>query len=97
MHARIGILHVHPDHFERLLRILRERVLPAAQRQPGFSSFVVTANRKEGKVVSISFWETERDMLASEAGEHLRDPSPFFVYDLIVYHLNRKTPGGAET
>jgi quinol monooxygenase YgiN len=73
MHARIGTLHVRPEHFESVSRILRETVMPAAQRQPGFSSFVVLANREEGKVVGISLWETEQNLLASEFGEYLQD------------------------
>jgi quinol monooxygenase YgiN len=73
MHARIGTLHARPEHFERVLQILRETVMPAAHRQPGFSSFMVFANREEAKMVGISLWEKEQDMLASEFGEYLQD------------------------
>jgi heme-degrading monooxygenase HmoA len=94
MHARIGALHVYPEHFERVLQILRERVIPAAQRQPGFSAFVLMANQEEGKVVSTTFWETEQDMLASESAEYLQDqvsraipllrgPPEFELYEVV--------------
>jgi quinol monooxygenase YgiN len=73
MHARIGTLHVHAQHFDRVIRMLRDTIMPSAQRQPGFSTFLVMGDREEGKVVGISLWETELDMLASESAEYLQD------------------------
>jgi quinol monooxygenase YgiN len=74
MHARIGTLHVHTrDDFEHVLQIMRDRVMPAAQRQPGCNAFLVMGNREEGKVLGLSLWETEEEMRASESGEYLQE------------------------
>jgi len=69
--------------------------MPAAQRQPGFNTFVVMGNRDEGKMVGISLWETEEDMLASESSECqqdqvsriitlLRRPPEFEAYEVVA-------------
>ena len=58
------------ERFDAVVRMLHEAVIPAAKRQRGFSSFVVISNREKGKILSITFWETEADMRAGEEGEY---------------------------
>lgn len=73
MHARAGTIYPHADDYDRALTTLREAVVPAAERQPGFVGFVVMGNREELKIVGITLWNTEADMLASEEGEYLQE------------------------
>jgi len=56
-----------------VLRLLREIVVPAAQKEPGFRGMLVLNDRKAGKIVGITMWESEADMVASETGEYLQD------------------------
>lgn len=42
-------------------------VLPAAKAQKGFKGAFFLADRGTGKGISIALWETETDMMASEA------------------------------
>lgn len=73
MHARVGTLHPRAEDYDRVLTTLREVVVLAAERQPGFAGFVVMGRREEGKIVGVTFWNTEADMLASEEGEYLQE------------------------
>lgn len=70
MHARTGTLYPRIEDYERMLATLRETVVPAAERQPGF---VVMGNGEQVKIVGITLWNTEADMLASEEGEYLQE------------------------
>lgn len=95
MHARSGTLYPRSGNFDYVVRFLRDTVNLAAQRQPGFNGMVVMNNRKAGKVVSITLWESEAAMLASAEGEylqeqisgiiaHLRRPPEFENYEIEV-------------
>ncbi len=84
MHARIGTLYPHPDRFDHVLRVLHDTVFPASQKEPGFRAMLVMNNRHAGTVVIITLWESEADMLASEAREYLQDQ-----VSRIITHLRR--------
>lgn len=81
MHSRMATLYPRSGNFDHVLRLLRDTVTPAAQKEPGFSGMLVMHNRQAGKVVGITLWESEDDMLASEASEYLQDQ----VSRLITY------------
>jgi len=55
------------------MRVFRESIVPAAHRQPGFLGIVLLGDRKTGRVVSNSYWNTESDMLTSEKAEYLQE------------------------
>jgi hypothetical protein len=48
------------------LRDVKERVLPRLQQRDGFKGFIALGNRHSGELIGITFWESERDMRASE-------------------------------
>ena len=73
MYARSGTLYPRAKDYDRALTTLRETVVLAAERQPGFAGFVVLANREELKIIGITLWNTKADMLASEEGEYLQE------------------------
>jgi heme-degrading monooxygenase HmoA len=41
--------------------------LPDARDQPGFSGFCLLADREEGRVITISLWNSRRDAQAVES------------------------------
>lgn len=49
------------------MQIVRDSVLPTARQQPGFKGGFWLLDRSTGKVMAITFWTTEADLLASEA------------------------------
>ena len=66
MHARMSTLEGPPDEIEDLLREIREHVLPLLQQQDGFKGFITLEDRQSGKLIGITFWESEQAMQASE-------------------------------
>ena len=76
MHARISSLEGPADQVDEGLRYVREQVLPQLQQQDGFKGFIALSDRQSGKVMGISFWESEQAMRASEeVGDRTRSDS----------------------
>ncbi len=76
MHARMSSLEGPADQVDEGLRYIREQVLPLLQQQDGFNGFIVLGDRQSGKVVGVSFWESEEAMRASEeVGNRTRSES----------------------
>ena len=48
------------------MQIVRDSVLPAARQQPGFKGGFWMSDRSTGKIISITLWATEADLLAGE-------------------------------
>ncbi len=95
MHARSGTLYPRPGSFDYVLQLLRDTVTPAAQQEPGFNGMLILNDRKAGKVVGITLWDSEAKMLASAKTEymqeqisriitHLRRPPEFEDYEIEV-------------
>jgi heme-degrading monooxygenase HmoA len=76
MFARMSTLEGPPDQVDEGLRYVREQVLPLMQQQDGFKGFIVLGDRQSGKVIGVSFWESEQAMQASEeVGDRTRSES----------------------
>jgi quinol monooxygenase YgiN len=73
MYARSGTVYPRSDRFDLVLHLLRDTVTPAAEKEPGFMGMLIMSNRQAGKIVGITLWESESDMLASTEGEYLQD------------------------
>ncbi|MFN8440623.1 MAG: hypothetical protein U0175_07645 [Caldilineaceae bacterium] len=65
-HARFVTLHSPPDKIEEVIGIFRDSILPATQTQPGFQGARLLADRKIGKTVLVTLWQTEAKMSATE-------------------------------
>jgi heme-degrading monooxygenase HmoA len=66
MVARVSTLQVAPDKLEAVVGQVREESLTKLQESQGFKGFTVLGDSGSGKVIGISFWESEADMEASE-------------------------------
>jgi heme-degrading monooxygenase HmoA len=66
MHARMTTLEGSPDRMDEGVRDIREAVLPQLQQQDGFKGFLALGDRQSGKLVGITFWESEQAMRAAE-------------------------------
>ena len=62
MFARVTTFQGSPD---REARVLAEPVPPEVQAMRGFKGTYALEDRKTGKAMHISFWETEADLIAS--------------------------------
>ena len=66
MYARVSIAQAQPGKADEVIRIHRDSVVPACKQQKGFKGLYVLGDRKTGKGLTISLWETEADMTAGE-------------------------------
>ena len=73
MFARVSTIQGKPQQVEGGIRQYREQVMPAVKKMAGFKGAYFLVNRKSGKEVSITLWDTEKDMQAStKAADQLR-------------------------
>src|ERR671916_261731 len=85
MHARVSTLVGPPDRMDEGLRHVREHVLPLLQQQDGFKGFVALGDRQSGKLIGVSFWESEQAMQAAEeVGDRTRRESAEAMGDTIA-------------
>ena len=66
MYARISTFEGSPENIDQELRQVRQNVLPRLQQQEGFEGMVALGDRKTGKTLGITFWESEEALEASE-------------------------------
>jgi len=59
-------LQVSPKQIDDVVRVRTEDQIAMFHGQPGYRGFTGLADRKNGTVMGISFWETEADMRAAE-------------------------------
>ncbi|MFL5805418.1 MAG: antibiotic biosynthesis monooxygenase family protein [Roseiflexaceae bacterium] len=73
MYARMTTFHTQPGTIDEAIHIVQNAVLPAVRQQPGFKGGLALADYSTGKLIGITLWETEADMLASEANGYYRE------------------------
>lgn len=67
MHARVVSMEILPMEIEEAIRIYQDLVVPAAKEERGFRGALLLTDPYTGEGVSISLWESEDDLHASEA------------------------------
>jgi heme-degrading monooxygenase HmoA len=67
MHARLSrFAGLDPERIEETALQFEDESLAALAQQPGFRGITVGVNRRSGKAVAFTLWETEADMRQSE-------------------------------
>lgn len=66
MWARVTAIQGSPDRVKSGIHHFRDQFIPVARGLPGFRGAYLLVDRKTGKFVGISLWETERELRASE-------------------------------
>ena len=66
MHARVTYLQASSDRIDDIVSQLKSDQLPQFRDQQGYKGFTVLGDRDSGRVVGITFWESEDDLQASE-------------------------------
>ena len=66
MHARITTIEGDPDRIDNAVQQARDEVLPVLKEQDGWKGFTVLADRSSGKLVGVSFFESEETLRASD-------------------------------
>ena len=67
MFARVSTIQGKPKQVEDGIRQYREQVIPAVKKMVGFSGAYFLVDRQNGKEVSITLWDTEKEMRVSAA------------------------------
>ncbi len=67
MYARHVTVRGSADKLEDGVRSVREHVVPVLKECDGFRGQLLLVDREKGEAIGISLWDTEEDMLASEA------------------------------
>ena len=71
MHARVVTAQLKPDKVDAAVSQYRQSVVPAARQQRGYRGKLLFVSRETQKALSITLWETEHDMMASESSGYL--------------------------
>lgn len=66
MYARVSTLKGSPEQIDEGLRYLSEEILPTGKDDPGFKGLIALGDRQSGKTLSITLWDSEEDMRATE-------------------------------
>jgi len=66
MFARVSRFDVRSERIQEGYRAIVEHVVPAVEMQHGYSGGLLLANSQQGKVLSVSLWESEQEMHATD-------------------------------
>ncbi len=67
MFARVSTILGKPERIEEGIRNYKEEMIPSAKKMTGFKQALFMVDRKTGKMVRITFWDTEKNLRASAA------------------------------
>jgi len=73
MHARVILGKVKLDKQDEAINFYQESVVPAAKEQKGFVSMNLLTDLDTNKFISITFWETEDDMISGYSSGYLQE------------------------
>lgn len=73
MHARLTTVQGRPEQIDDALRLVENDVIPGTKIMPGFKNGFWLADRKSGKLLGITLFDSEKDVESSEpAASQLR-------------------------
>jgi heme-degrading monooxygenase HmoA len=76
MFARVSTYRGSPERTDEGIRLARESILPRVHRLDGYEGTYYLVDRRSGKAISMTLWESEEAMRASEeAADQLRSES----------------------
>ena len=66
MFARVTQYAIRPERLQRGHRVIEEHIIPALRIQDGYSGGLLLANPDSGKMLTVSLWENEQKMHATD-------------------------------
>lgn len=79
MFARLTIVKIKLDRIDEAVKLYKESVIPAAKSQIGYKAAYLLLDRKTGKGVSVTIWESEEDALANEKNLYYQEQVTKFL------------------
>jgi heme-degrading monooxygenase HmoA len=72
MFARHLTTEVYKEKIEEALKIYEESVIPEGKTQEGYRGIYLLTNKETGKIISISFWDSEAHAIKNENSGYFR-------------------------
>ena len=72
MFARVTTVQIKSNTLDETEKIYRESVIPAAKSQKGYQGTYLLADRKTGKGMAFTLWDSEEDAIANEQSGYYR-------------------------
>ena len=83
MYARVTSAQIDQENIEEFKNIYEESVVPAAKKQKGFRGITLMFDLNTGDGLSISYWNSEEDAIATEKNlfyqEQVAKFIPFYI------------------
>lgn len=73
MFARLLKIKTTVDRIDRASHLFQRSVIPLCKKQKGYKGAFFMADRKTGTGLSITLWESEEDMLATERSRFFQE------------------------
>jgi heme-degrading monooxygenase HmoA len=75
MFARVSTTLMPKDKIDALNKVAMEKTFPGSKKQTGYKGFLTMINPDTGERLTVSLWETEADMKASEKAPYFMQVS----------------------
>ena len=79
MFARLLIMQTKINRIDEVSKLFEESVVPLCKTQKGYKGAYFLTDRKTGKSIPITLWESEEDMLANERSRFFQEQVVKFV------------------
>ena len=66
MFARIATFQIKPDKLDEAIRLYQDSIIPDVKAQKGYHSSFLLVDRATADAVSVAFWDSKEDMMATE-------------------------------
>ncbi len=73
MFARMTTLQYRIDGLDKAVKIYEDSVIPVAKMQKGYRGAYLLLDRKTGKAVALTIWESEKDAIANEQSGYYQE------------------------
>ncbi|MFQ6111287.1 MAG: antibiotic biosynthesis monooxygenase family protein [Nitrospinota bacterium] len=73
MFARLTIVQMQIDRLDEATKIMDESIIPAAKSQKGYRGAYLLTDKKTGKGIAISLWDSEEDAIANEQSGYYQE------------------------
>ena len=68
MHVRAATVQIRPGKMQEVIDLHNDSLIPAAKAQKGWRGSYLMTDAGSAKILSITIWDSEEEMLASESG-----------------------------
>ena len=73
MYARVTIIHGDKEKVDDAIALYKKYVVPAAKAQKGYKGITLLSDKKSGKGISITYWNSEKDALSNEDSKYYQE------------------------